>query len=434
MARKYLTFLGTNRYIECSYVFPEHAPVRCHFVQEALTGILCEEWTTDDRIIVFTTTEAESRNWNSSADWSGLDERLQALNLACPHHHIAIPSGDSEDDLWGIFDIVFQELHDGDEIIFDITHAFRSLPMLALIILNYARFIKQCTLAGIYYGAFESLGPSYKVKEMPVEERKAPIFDLTPFAGLLDWTVGIDRFLNTGDASVISMLTSHNITPILKETQGKDTHAKQLRQMAKAIDAFAQNTVTCRGKELSESALNVRQNIAEAILSSNSLVKPLTPLLKRMENRFQGYVVEEDLKNAFEVAKWCREHQLIQQGLTILQESLITYFCHNIGLDEDNIDHRHAISGAVSLIAQKSSESDSGSAGKEKAQITRENVVENLKPLLPSRTFVKSFERLRKARNDMNHAGFTQGYKKAHAFQKTFDQLLEELESELTTF
>lgn len=434
MARKYLSFLGTTRYVECFYVLPNHNPVRCHFVQEALTGMLCQKWTSDDQIVIFTTHDATLRNWQSSEEWIGLDERLHTLALPCPHRQGPIPDGDSEDALWEIFDIVFQNLHDGDDIIFDITHAFRSLPMLALIILNYARFIKQCTLTGIYYGAFESLGPSHKVKELPIEERQAPIFDLTPFASLLDWTVGIDRFVNTGDASVISTLTSQNITPILKETQGQDTHANQLRQMANAIDMFAQNTATCRGKELSRSAVNVQRNITEAILSSAALVKPLTPLLNRMEDRFQGYDSAHELRNAFEVARWCQDHQLIQQGLTILQESLITHFCHIMNLNEDDIEHRHAISGAISLLAQKSSPSDSASSGKEKPHITREDIVDALEPLLPSRAFVKAFEGLRKARNDMNHAGYTQGYKKAKAFQRSFHQLLEEFDKELDFF
>lgn len=39
---------------------------------------------------------------------------------------------------------------EGDEIIFDITHSFRSIPMLAITIMNYAKVLKNCKLKEVY--------------------------------------------------------------------------------------------------------------------------------------------------------------------------------------------------------------------------------------------------------------------------------------------
>lgn len=426
MARKYLAFLGTNPYEECYYIFDGKPclPKPCRFVQEALTSILCKTWTDNDRILIFTTTEAKDKNWVSSDEWVGLNDRLHSLNLPCAFEQIDIPDGNSEEALWEIFDVVFQYVQEGDEIIFDITHAFRSLPMLALIILNYARFVKRCTLSGIYYGAFETLGRIQEVKKMPVEQRNAPIFDLTPFVSLLDWTVGIDRFLNTGDASVISDLTAKNIRPILKETRGQDSHAQNLRKMAQAIFDFAQNSATCRGKELPEAALAVQKNIAHAIQSSEHLVKPLKPLLEKMQTRFQAYQHHQDMLNIFQVVKWCSTHNLIQQGLTLLEEGVITDLCQKLGLDADNFDDRHTVSGAIAIIARKSPQLE------HEFNAEHELKLEVIQQHLPSREFVKAFESLRSARNDINHGGYSKDYKKAKDFQKTFDKLLMEFEKQ----
>lgn len=430
MSKKYLAFLGTSKYTECYYVFEQTTRIRCHFVQEALTRILCQEWTADDEVIIFTTSEAKKKNWKSgyfNEEWIGLEQRFNESNYACRHKQIDVPDGNSEQALWEIFDIVFQELQEGDEIIFDITHAFRSLPMLALIILNYAKTVKNCTLAGIYYGAFEVLGTAKDVEQIAIDARNAPIFDLTPFVALLDWTVGIDRFLKTGDASDILALTSAQIDPLRKASEGKNYHAAILDSMAKAMHAFALNAATCRGKELSRSALNVKSQIANALTSSLELAKPLHPLLQKTQQHFETYQADHDTANLFHVVKWCRDHQLIQQGLTLLEESFLTDLCRKLRVDIENITYRQAVSKAISIIARPSFKRE-----QEFYQIPLPFTIDDVRAFLPSAAFVSAFESLRKARNDMNHAGFKPDQKQSKQFKKTLDDLLQRFEQEIS--
>jgi len=426
MAKKYLAFLGTTDYTECDYVF-RNTHTQTRFVQEALTSALCRNWTKEDRILIFTTAEAKVTNWDSYNGRVGLNKRLSQLQLLCPHSQINIPEGDSVNALWDIFDTVFQELQEENEIIFDITHAFRSLPMLALIILNYAKFVRNCTLSGIYYGALEALGSIQDVKKMSVEERNVPIFDLTPFVSVLDWTVGIDRFLNTGDASVISPLTEKDVHRILKKTRAQHKQeAKNLKKMAKAISKFAQNCATCRGKKLSNSVLQVKKYIEHSLQSSGDLIKPLTPLLEKMQARFQVFEPHRETANIFEIVKWCREHNLIQQGITILEEGLITDLCGKLGLDADKYRDRLAVSRAIKIVARNNPKLEVEYNEKHKVHI------ETIRQYLPSEKFVSAFEGLRSARNDINHAGYTKQYKRAEKFQKTFDKLLTDFKEEIS--
>ena len=60
------------------------------------------------------------------------------------------------------------------------------------------------------YGAIEVLGPVYKVESMPVSQRIAPIINLNLMVQLMDWTMGIDHYLRSGDASHIQGLTRLN--------------------------------------------------------------------------------------------------------------------------------------------------------------------------------------------------------------------------------
>lgn len=420
MSKKYLAFLGANAYYLCTYIFQEQ-PFQTPYVQVALTRILCQNWTANDSILVFTTPKAREKNW------ADLAEEFQQLCLPCLHAQIDIPGEGNEESLWEIFDKVLQAIEPGDEIIFDVTYGFRSLPMLALIILNYAKFVKNCTLAGIYYGAYEARQAPQGKPEATNEEYETPIIDLTPLASVLDWTVGIDRFLNTGDASVVKTLTEEQVYRILKKTHAQNkVEAENLKALARAISNFAQNCATCRGKELSPSALQVQHYIETSLRASDDLIKPLTPLLEKIQAHFTMFNPDDEIRNLLHVVSWCREHHLMQQSITILEEGLITDFCHKLGLNPDDYTERKVISAAISFLARHKKSEGKNKPGKNYAAY-----VAPLLSLLPSNEFIRNFERLRNMRNDMNHAGHSENSQRSGKFQKAFDELFEKIRQEL---
>ena len=198
MSRKvFVSFLGTNNYVECRYDIKGvvSAPVR--FVQEALIENLCKEWTADDRILIFCTSkEKTGENGSKEINWFdngqsrvsdelekiGLQHRLQDLQtcigLKAQIEEHDIEAGFSEEEIWSIFDTVYAKLQPNDQIFFDVTHAFRSIPLFSIVLFNYSKFMKETRLMSIMYGAFEKLGPAFKVKEQPVDERGRHTFRL----------------------------------------------------------------------------------------------------------------------------------------------------------------------------------------------------------------------------------------------------------------
>ena len=110
-------------------------------------GIFEQENIIPDKVIVFTTEEAYKENWlDSSNNRHGLASALKGYSvragaeISCR----SIPDGQNEKELWEIFRIILDSLEEGEEIILDITHSFRYLPMLTFIVLNYARAVKNC--------------------------------------------------------------------------------------------------------------------------------------------------------------------------------------------------------------------------------------------------------------------------------------------------
>jgi len=217
-----------------------------------------------------------------------------------------------EQDIWIIFNLIVKAIDDNDEIYFDITHGFRALPMVAMAALNYTASVKKnIKLAGIYYGALEALDYGYNVREMDMKERRAPIFDLTNIAKIQQWSAGVDRFIDTGDASKLTSFFSHF---------GKKNIDKKLKE-------FGQNIATCRGKRITQSAKDLRLSL-EAVRNSLDKYDPyqtsLFALLNRVSEKINKFG-DNEIENGLHAVQWCIDHGLTQQqGFTILQETITT--------------------------------------------------------------------------------------------------------------
>lgn len=89
-------------------------------------------------------------------------------------------------------------INTGDEIIVDVTHSFRSLPIFMMNLLLYLTNVssKKPKISHIYYGMLEMVNTL----------RYAPVVDLKKIMELNKWIVGAAAFKNYGNAYQISEL------------------------------------------------------------------------------------------------------------------------------------------------------------------------------------------------------------------------------------
>src|SRR5215813_14716663 len=116
---KLLSFLGTGNYSQVRYVWGQHA-YDTDLFPEALAV-----WLMPSQVLMLLTKEAKQHQ-----NWTNLQARLAGKVEPTA---IDIPSGKSEAELWQIFEKLTGCLDEGDEVVFDVTHAFRSLPILTLL-------------------------------------------------------------------------------------------------------------------------------------------------------------------------------------------------------------------------------------------------------------------------------------------------------------
>lgn len=425
-----LAFLGTNDYLPCNYLLDGMEVSNVRFVQEALAAILCKDWGEEDEIIVFLTKEAKNKNWvdNGHKDKDGnplqsegLKHRLEHLNLKADIVPRDVPDGRSEYEIWEMFDLVFNQINDGDEIIFDITHGFRSLPMLVIIILNYARALKDIKIKGIYYGAFESLGTLRDVKKMDIVDRNAPIFNLTPFVHLFNWTVAIDDFLTYGDAKDINELTNEELTPILRATEGKDKSAQNLKTLSTKLKKMTELIQTSRGLSVIRDFdfNNLRELIS---YNKESILKPINPLLDKISDKIKGFN-NNDIENGYAAVEWCIEHNLIPQGYTILQETMITEIVakHFGEAEIANRDKRELVSQAINIKHRRIPEDKWNKV----AESNKDVLLKIMSEL--DDDFIRIFDSVSQYRNDIDHAGFRDSPHKPEGLNRKLKEYYEKL-------
>jgi len=432
MSRVFLSFLGTSDYVPCTYYRGDYEAANVRFVQEAILKIECAQWTSDDRALIFTTGEAYRRNWPDNGHMdretgrplarTGLKRRIAGLDLPFMVERVDIPDGKSESEIWDIFNAVFENLREGEEVIFDITHAFRSIPMLAIVILNYAKVMKDVALGGIFYGAFEVLGSPFEVRKLLLEERRAPILELTAFDQLLDWSFAINQFLKAGNADQIRTLARSNLKQILAESRGKDKGAATIRSIGDRLEEYCRILSTCRGAEIGNAAMTLKEKMRG--FDNFDMLPPFRPLFERMEAKLAPFG-KNTFSDGIAAARWCIEHNLIQQGYTILVELLISHFVLAGGGDINDPDERNIVSGALAIAAENIPPEKWYKNSVENEERTRKY----LETFGSEMELIEIMRVLVDFRNNINHAGFRKDARSSRSFPKQLVRLVERLES-----
>lgn len=193
MKKIILTTLGTNAYEIATYQWQGHPAVQTRLFSAAL-----HQWIPEAEVKVLLTPSAKEKN----------GELIKGLNPV----PINIANGDNDDDNWQLFEKVSDAIPDNASVIFDVTHGFRSLPIVTLLALSYLRTVKNVTLEAVVYAAWD--------RDRPADDI-TPVFDLTPFVGLLDWAQAANRFKDTGDASLFYPLIRESENASLNGVAGK---------------------------------------------------------------------------------------------------------------------------------------------------------------------------------------------------------------------
>lgn len=406
----FISILGTGNYKPCSYRQGDFTSTKTPFIQEATLDFLRarSEWSKYDAAYIFLTPTAKISNWQAEPidiyvshevkKYAGLEPTLNQMKLPFPVVPVDISEGGDEEAIWSVFRSIYKQIHEGDRLYIDITHSFRYLPMLLLVLTNYAKELKGAEVVSITYGNWEA--------KTETKTEPKPLVDLGALIELQDWTMAAGEFLRNGRASGLAELTKERVTPILKATKGKSESAKGLRKLVDKLTTVSQDLTTIRGKEILSGGIFEELDECTHGLDAG-LITPMGPLIDKIKDSFGDFDTKSSVSNGFVAARWCYRMQLYQQSITILQETMKAYVAASHGYPSDEEHYTelaakafHITKGSIPEDKWQLGESDPTDREK-RAEIVRQylagSAVRELHPL---------YTEIGQLRNDFNHAGF----------------------------
>jgi len=371
-----LSFLGTGNYKEVTYYDQGIGLKYCtKYFTEALNHIYKPE-----SIFLVMTSEAQQMH-------------SVELSSKIKFESVLIPAGKSIDEIWEMFSLISESIPENSELIIDVTHGFRSQPMLALSIAIFLRVVKNVIIKKIIYGAYEAKD----------ENDMAPIFDLTSVINLIDWSYATDLFIKHGNSNLLSKLLANLHNQIRIENQ-QFTNLKSfgslLEKLTESLSLIRPQEVSKHGKELPEKLNKINDDILHI-----EQVKPLHYLLEKIPNSFSSLVIEDEnvfsdagFKMQTEMIKYYLETQQFVQAITLSREFIVSLVCKNLGLKFTKRDDRTA---AEDRLNEWTSFHSKGFKLEE----------------YPSK-LADLWGKIRDARNDINHAGMRDSTASASKLKK----------------
>ena len=259
----FLSFLGLGNYEKCVYTFEKEKSKNVKFVQNAIVEICKDKF---DKKFVLCTPSAKNTHYNSLVNEIG--HSFEAVNIS---------EDMSEKGIWEIFQQIYDVLNENDEVVFDITHSFRFMPMLGITLLQMAKFLKNIKVKKVFYGAYEPNKFKNGITEFP-------LVDLTSFSMLQDWILAGYTLVNTGRAEEIEKLAKNDLIPILKESKGKNIEAANLRKIADKIQDMTLNFRTNRGNEIitAHEMKEINESVKE--IKESNLLKPFKLVIENIHS------------------------------------------------------------------------------------------------------------------------------------------------------
>ena len=216
-----------------------------------------------------------------------------------------------------------QYLDDRDELIVDVTHSFRSLPIYMMNLLVYLQNVspKRITISHIHYG----------MMEMIRELGYAPILDLKKMMDVNEWITGAYNFMEFGNTYKLAKLLEEDPSGEYKD------EAQLLRKFADLKNLNYLRDFRQGFKRINQ--LTVSENLPE-------IGRILIPdVIENFIDRMPSKLSQSSFQ--YRMARWHQQHHNYGFAFINLVEAVLSYCCELLP-NEDRKDIRRALNYAQS--------------------------------------------------------------------------------------
>lgn len=379
MTLKAITFLGNPPkteqrpfgYEEKRYLGPGGVACVSPFVGEAIV-----ELYQPDALYVLSTSEGLANHFDNLAG------RLRGRMKPVP---VEIPAPTNEQEIWTFFQRVTAIIQAEDAIIFDVTLAFRSIPILALLAANLLRVARGTTVRALTYA------------EVTFGVYDAPIHDLSGLVRLMDWTTATDAFLKYGRADDLAALARRG-------------DGAPLDELANGLRTLTAGLQTSRPAEVQVTAAGLTAQIVAARADINTPA-PIGLLLDRISAEYAplGHPAPTDQSAAWEVLEgqaaiiaWSVRKGLYVQAITTAREWLVSLVVAAAGGDIFDDDHDRRLAESAINRPRKPTARLWDPRARRDEEV---DVPESMRATAQNQLLREIWEATRDLRNDLSHTG-----------------------------
>ncbi len=384
---KLITFLGTTEYKTTRYVLGEQSH-ETQFFPAALARFIRPAQV----LVCATPTVQQHHNLH--------DLGQQLAEASIPWEPLSIPEGHSEADLWKIFDALTGAVNEGERVTFDVTHSFRSLPMLAFLAIAYLKAAKRVQVDRVLYGAWEARDAT---------TNRTPVFDLTPFVALLDWLTATSRFVETGDGHALADLLKAGMPagPAMRDDITARALGRNLKAAADAIESVSLALQVTRPIEVMQSAAQLQTTLQQALPGILERAHPFGILAEQVTQAYGQFALEsptetaalgEGLRQQLQMIDWYVRRRHVVQAATLAREWVVSGLALQFNQSMFDYDKgRHPVEQALNnAVERRKPQARNIYPGPCDALLEQLPQVENL---------VKVWSQLAELRNDIAHVG-----------------------------
>lgn len=408
---KLITFLGTGNYENAEHIYDNRVIGNFKYLQSALLNL---DENSYDVVYVLATKEAKEKHGEYLLQEQEENSSYKIIDI---ESNISVPN---------LFEQVFALIDEDDVIDYDITHSFRSVPLIAMAVVNYAKVLENATVNRIWYGNYNR------------DTNVTTIEDYSQMVRIQEWTSAVDSYLETGSPKMMEHLASSEKAQAFQRDDEQKIVYRKLSGIIEKLNQLDESIATCRSKgDSSKNILYLYHNLIQELTAFNeefnddSFVHPLINLLGKITDYLNRLAGPNDEAILFNVIRfYCLPNNLIQQGYTILQENFVTYLYKCVTYNTDSLtngyyDHhkRSMVNKSIQyIIHQPDPKYHSNQLTDDIYQLvsdynqTLENTGDRVENI---------FDNLSNGRNDVNHAGLVPGPQQPH---KLKDRLADHLE------
>jgi CRISPR-associated (Cas) DxTHG family len=400
MATYIITFLGISP-LNAKYDFDGRKIVAQVFPQAL------REVVQFDRMYVCVTALAKQRTFPILAQLN--DDRIEAVD---------IEDGEDTNQMWQNFNTIVGKFKSGDRVIFDITHAARSIPFLTFLFSAYLKVAKQVEIVEVYYGAlvFASPPPSTSRSELP--PKPATVIKMGGFVSMLDWMSATERFIDLGDGNKLVELLA-NLTGQIQDPTLKMT----VQKTAKAIERVSDALIYIRPMEVMESVAELQELIPIVNAQGQSLpqLQPFLLLSEQIISLYQNLALarasepanlQANLHRQLAMIGWYQNNQQQVRSIMLGRELFVSTLMYWQG-ERSIFDYKIRKPAENILNGQKNLEFDS---------------------IGDSQKIKQTWKKATELRNDFAHTGMSSAPESIDSLKQKIDGVIEEIKTCLEDF